>query len=119
MSGNTKLDFRRELDSGGILLINTRADYLGGAGAAFFGRFFIKLLEQQMHSRTDKSHPLFFVVDEVQEYFDGTIVKYLDQARKRNVACIFAHQRLAQFRGNEDLGAALRTRSRKSESQRG
>lgn len=100
------LDLEGVLERGGTVLINTNAGYLGDAAAAFFGRFFIKLLEQQMHRRDEHSRQLFFMVDEVQEYFDQTLVRFLDQARKRNISCIFAHQRLSQIR-DEALTAAL------------
>lgn len=98
LKGNSKdIDFSRELNKGGIILINTNRHFLGKSGAAFFGRYFIKLLEQQMHARDDKSHPLFFMIDEAQEYFNETINDFTDQARKRNIAAIFAHQRLSQL----------------------
>jgi hypothetical protein len=98
LNGKSKpLDFTKLLDTGGMLLINTNRHFLGKSGAAFFGRYFIKLLEQQMHARTDKSHPLFFIIDEAQEYFNDSINDFTDQARKRNIASVFAHQRLAQL----------------------
>jgi hypothetical protein len=102
------LQLGKALDSGGIVLINTNHDYLQGGASAFMGRFFVKLIEQHMSSRNENSHPLFLIVDEVQEYFDSALMqKFPDQARKRNVACIFAHQRLAQIRRHEGLYEAL------------
>jgi transposase-like protein len=48
------------------------------------------------------------MVDEVQEYFDATVITpFLNQARKRNISCIFAHQRLSQLDKQEVLRDAL------------
>lgn len=94
-----KVDIGKAIDGGGIVLVNTNINYLGTAASAFMGRFFIKLFERHMSSRNLQSHPVFLVVDEVQEYFDSALMaRFPDQARKRNVAGIFAHQRLKQVR---------------------
>lgn len=92
-----------------ILLINTNHAYLKRSGAAFFGRFMFKQLEQVMDARTSRSRPLFFMVDEVADYFGGStnvLQPFIDQARKRNIACIFAHQRLSQLT-TEELKASV------------
>jgi len=79
------------IDNGKMLLINTRGQKLGRYASSFFGRFFFKLLDRAIGERHEGSHPLFFMVDEVQEYFDDTVIKpFIDQARKRNISCIFA-----------------------------
>lgn len=103
-----KFDLDKVMDSGGVVLVNTNHGYLQEAGSAFFGRFFIKLIEQHMARRDENSHPAFLVVDEVQEYFDSSLMRrFPDQARKRNIACVFAHQRLAQIRKHGELYEAL------------
>jgi hypothetical protein len=84
------------IENGGMLLVNTNRHLLGAAGSSFFGRFFFKMLDRQIGGRETYSHPLLFIVDEVQQYFDASVmIPFLNLARKRNVACIFAHQRLA------------------------
>lgn len=90
------LNILDSIENGGMLLVNTNRHLLGPAGSSFFGRFFFKMLDRQIGGRETHSHPLLFIVDEVQQYFDASvIVPFLNLARKRNVACIFAHQRLA------------------------
>jgi uncharacterized protein (DUF2164 family) len=96
------------VENGSIILVNTNRNLLGPYASSFFGRFFFKLLDRQIGARTQKSPPLFFIVDEVQEYFDATVITpFLDQARKRNISCIFAHQRLSQLNQQDILRDAL------------
>ena len=92
----TTLNILDTIETGGMLLVNTNRHLLVPTGSSFFGRFFFKMLDRQIGGREMHSHPLLFIVDEVQQYFDaGVIIPFLNLARKRNVACIFAHQRLA------------------------
>lgn len=102
------LNLTDAVDAGRMILVNTKKAKLGPYSSAFFGRFFFKLLERAIGARTDKSHPLLFIVDEVQEYFDATVMTpFLDQARKRNISCVFATQRLSHLHGQELLRDAL------------
>jgi hypothetical protein len=102
------LNFGQRLEAGEIILIDTNLEYLKKDASSFFGRFFFKLLEQQMHGRNERSHPVIFIVDEVQEYFSAPVLTpFLNQARKRNIQCIFAHQRLSQLDGQTILKDAL------------
>ena len=102
------LNLTDAIDAGQMILVNTKKAKLGPYSSAFFGRFFFKLLERAIGARTDRSHPLLFIVDEVQEYFDATVMTpFLDQARKRNISCIFATQRLSHLHGRELLRDAL------------
>ena len=88
--------------------MNTKRAKLGTHASSFFGRFFFKLLDRAIGERNEKSHPLLFIVDEVQEYFDATVMTpFLDQARKRNISCIFATQRLSHLHNQELLRDAL------------
>jgi hypothetical protein len=94
----TTLNILDAVENGGMLLVNTNRHLLGPAGSSFFGRFFFKMLDRHIGGREMNSHPLLFIVDEVQQYFDASVmVPFLNLARKRNVACIFAHQRLADI----------------------
>jgi hypothetical protein len=95
-SQTSTLNILDTIENGGMLLVNTNRHLLGSAGSSFFGRFFFKMLDRQIGGREMHSHPLLFIVDEVQQYFDSSVmIPFLNLARKRNVACIFAHQRLA------------------------
>ena len=86
------------IENGRTILVNTNYEKLGRYASSFFGRFFLKLLDKNIAHRSIRSPPVILMVDEVQEYFDGDVIKlFTDQARKRNLACLFAHQRLAQL----------------------
>ncbi len=96
------------IDAGKIVLVNTKRAKLGPHASSFFGRFFFKILDRAIGSRTEKANQLIFMVDEVQEYFDATVITpLLDQARKRNISCVFATQRLSHMHGKELLRDAL------------
>lgn len=86
------------IENGRAILVNTNYEKLGRYASSFFGRFFLKLLDKNIAHRSIRSPRAILMVDEVQEYFDGSIINlFTDQARKRNVSCLFAHQRLAQL----------------------
>lgn len=86
------------IENGRTILVNTNYEKLGRYASSFFGRFFFKLLDKNIAHRSVRSSPIIFMVDEVQEYFDVSVITpFTDQARKRNISCIFAHQRLAQL----------------------
>jgi hypothetical protein len=86
------------LENGRVILVNTNHEKLGRYASSFFGRFFFKLLDKNIAHRSTRSAPIVFMVDEVQEYLDAAVITpFTDQARKRNISCIFAHQRLAQL----------------------
>ncbi len=103
MKQHQTLNIADVIDNGGILLINTNRHALGPAASSFFGRFFFKMLDRQIGARDLGSHPLMFMVDEVHEYFDAAVIQpFVNLARKRNIACLFASQRLG------DIPAELR-----------
>jgi hypothetical protein len=94
------------IESGRTILVNTNYEKLGRYASSFFGRFFLKLLDKNIAHRSTSSPRTILMIDEVQEYFDGSVINlFTDQARKRNLACLFAHQRLAQL--PQDLRDAI------------
>jgi len=102
------LNLRDMLESRKIVLVNTDHARLGRYGSSFFGRCFFKLLDQAVANRDELSPPVIFMTDEVQEYFDAKVITpFTDQARKRNISCVFAHQRLGQLPKDGELRDAL------------
>jgi len=93
----SKLDMLKEINGGGIVLVDTAKDFLK-SGSPYFGRFFISQVMQAMYERAAQRYrpPAYLIVDEAAEYFDQNIDDLLTQARKYNVGCIFAHQYLNQ-----------------------
>jgi hypothetical protein len=97
-NNSVPLNFRNQIDGGGKVLINTNRDYLGEHASVFMGRFFINHLLQQMRHRDLDSRPLFFIIDEVHQYFDDNILELINETRKRNISCIFSFQRTSQLK---------------------
>ena len=98
-SETTKVDLFSEMNSGGVILIDTAKDFLKGS-SAHFGRIFISLVLQAALERSTiperQRRPAFLIVDEAADYFDDNIDDLLTQVRKYAVGCVFAHQFLDQ-----------------------
>lgn len=99
----TELDIEGVLSRGGVLLVDTSKDALGGASDAF-GKVFIFLIMKALYGRKDR-HPVFLLIDEAFQYFSSTIDDMLNQMRKFRCGCVFAHQNLGQ--ATPELRASL------------
>lgn len=89
------------LNEGKIVLISTAKDFLGHEGASILGRFFVSLIAQAALQRATmpphERNPAFVYVDEAQDYFDASVGRLLNQARKFRIALCLAHQNLDQL----------------------
>ena len=96
-----KVDLFSLLNEGKIVLISTAKDFLGHEGASILGRFFVSLIAQAALQRATlpphERNPAFVYVDEAQDYFDASIGRLLNQARKYRIALTLAHQNLDQL----------------------
>lgn len=96
-----KVDLFSLLNEGKIVLISTAKDFLGHEGASILGRFFVSLIAQAALQRATlqphERNPAFVYVDEAQDYFDDSIDRLLNQARKYRIALSLAHQNLDQL----------------------
>jgi hypothetical protein len=96
-----KVDLFSLLNQGKIVLISTAKDFLGHEGASILGRFFVSLIAQAALQRATlpphERNPAFVYVDEAQDYFDASIARLLNQARKYRIALCLAHQNLDQL----------------------
>ena len=96
-----KVDLFSLLNAGKIVLISTAKDFLGHEGASILGRFFVSLIAQAALQRATmpphERNPTFVYVDEAQDYFDASIGRLLNQARKYRIALCLAHQNLDQL----------------------
>jgi len=110
-STRTKVNLYDEMGKGRIILINIPKTLLGEEGVEIFGRYFVALILLAAQRRAllpqRERLPCYFYMDEAHEviYRDEKITVMLDQARKFNVGCIIAHQRLGQL--NEPVLNAL------------
>lgn len=96
-----KVDLFSLLNEGKIVLISTAKDFLGHEGSSILGRFFVSLVAQAALQRATllphERNPAFVYVDEAQDYFDASIDRLLNQARKYRIALCLAHQNLGQL----------------------
>ncbi len=101
-----KLDLFRLTQEGKIIFINTAKDFLGHEGSSIFGRFVVSLIAQAAIQRAIlpayERTPTFAYIDEAEDYFDESIDRLVNQARKFKIGLLFSHQNLDQ------LGPALR-----------
>lgn len=96
----TRLNMKREMESGKVILIDTSIKTLGDFGSSFVGRFFIALvaLASQQRDTTKALRPVWFYVDEASTYLSpGMIESILERARESRVGLILAHQSLSQL----------------------
>ena len=99
----TKLNLFEELQSAKVVLINSAKALLQEDGTEIFSRFFLAnillAVEKRQMLPKAKRLPTYLYIDECQDGIrrDDKLPVILDQARKLNVACILAHQRLDQM----------------------
>jgi hypothetical protein len=110
-ASENKLDFRRIMDEGKVLLVD-----LGRCDAEtrrLVGSLIVAGFEQAARSRKDKGierRPFYFCIDEFQDFCanDGaaqTLAQILSECRKFGLHLTLAHQTLAQI--NERMKGAL------------
>lgn len=96
-----KLDLFRLTQEGKIILVNTAKDFLGHEGSSIFGRFIVSLIAQAAIQRAIleayERTPTFAYIDEAEDYFDQTIDRLVNQARKFKIGLVFSHQNLDQL----------------------
>ncbi|ESY52081.1 MULTISPECIES: hypothetical protein [unclassified Mesorhizobium] len=111
-SPRNRLNLSAEVDQGKLICINTNLKLLKSKGTEVFGRYFLALINQVIEGRLDAKNPppLYVYVDECHDYIanEPMIEKFMDKARKQNVAFTFAHQRLNNIK-SPDVRDALTT----------
>ena len=105
-----KVDFRRAMDDGAILLINLSKGKLGEDNAAFFGALVMLELQLAALSRADVSEhqrkDFYLYVDEFQSFIVAEGLDHmLSEARKFRLNVTLAHQYLGQL--DESLRKAI------------
>ena len=85
------------INRGSVILVNTNKNMLGTEGANAFSRFMVALLRINSFSRTEKDISCFCYFDEVQEFADEKLAELFQQARKRAIGVLVAHQELRQI----------------------
>jgi len=103
-STENKLDFRKVMDEGKILLIKLpkwklQEDIMGFLGAMFVTKIYQAAMSRQSVSK-DQRTPFFLYVDEFQNFATDTFNEILSEARKYGLGLILAHQFIKQIPEN-------------------
>lgn len=109
-SGKSTIQFRRVLDEGLILLVNTSKGPLGVSNSALLEAFLVAHLQKAALARADTPHrrAFYLYLDEFQNYTTDNIKDILSESRKYALSLILAHQYLDQLSGDL-LSAVLNT----------
>jgi hypothetical protein len=92
-----ELSLPEALNRGAVVLVDTAKSHLKSDASSLMGRYFIALTLQAALEREGNQNPAFLYIDEAGEYFDDNIDSLLNEARKRRVGIIMAHQYLDQL----------------------
>lgn len=110
----TTVDFRRIMDSSGVLLVNLSKGLLGELDSALLGMLVIGKISAAAMSRTrvaaDQRAPFALYVDEFQNFATETMGSLLAESRKYGIQLILANQHLAQIESDRrgfNLAAAV------------
>jgi hypothetical protein len=101
------IDVAAALNRGAVLLVDTAKSHLKSEASALMGRYFIALTLQAALERDGRQRAAYLYIDEAGEYFDDNIDSLLNEARKRRVGVIMAHQYLDQL--SPQLRASIAT----------
>ena len=120
-----RVNIYEAMNQGSLILIHTAKELLKQQGTEILGRFFIALICQAAQERAsipvDERMPTLVYIDEAHDYFDESIEKLLEQARKYKVGMLLAHQHLDQFKDEFTLNCRNKHRyqaGRRTFSQR-
>lgn len=106
---STKLNFRKVMDEGKILLINLSKWKIGEDNTEMIGSFIVTKLQIDAMSRTDiperDRRPFYLHIDEFQNFATDAFAVILSEARKYRLALIVANQYTTQL--NENIRDAI------------
>ena len=109
----SRLDLRRLMDEGKILLARLSQGAIGEENAYLLGTLLVSKLHQLAMSRQDvaasERRPFYLYIDEFHNFVTPSMESILSGARKYRLALILAHQELRQIqsRSPEVLGAVF------------
>lgn len=96
-----KLNMRKIMDEGKILLVKLSRGLLGDENSNLLGAMLITKIQQAAMSRADireeDRKPFFLYVDEFQNFATDTFEQILSEARKYRLSVTLAHQFMAQL----------------------
>lgn len=97
----SRLDIRKLMDSGGVLLCRLSQGAIGEENAYLLGTLLVSKLHQIAISRQDiaaaERKPFYLYIDEFQNFVTPSMEAILSGARKYRLGLILAHQELRQI----------------------
>ncbi len=110
---DSRLDLRRVMDEGKILLCRLSHGAIGEENAHLLGTLLVSKLHQVAMSRQDvaegKRRPFYLYIDEFHHFVTPSMAQILSGARKYGLALVLAHQDLRQLqsRSGDVLASVL------------
>ena len=105
----SRLDLRRAMDEGQVLVANLSKGKIGEDGSTLLGSLLVTSLQLAAMSRADQPEAdrrdFFLYVDEFQNFATDSFATILSEARKYRLSFVLANQYLAQM--EESTAAAL------------
>ncbi len=110
----TKIDMRKVMDEGKILIANLSKGKIGEDNSRLLGALLITKLQLAAMSRVDipeeERRDFFLYVDEFQNFATEAFVNILSEARKYRLSLTLAHQYLGQLEETTPLGKSTKVR---------
>jgi hypothetical protein len=110
---NSRLDLRKAMDEGRIILCRLSHGAIGEENAYLLGTLLVSKLHQVAMSRQDvseeKRRPFYLYIDEFHHFVTESMAAILSGARKYRLGLVLAHQDLRQLqsRSTEVLSSVL------------
>ncbi len=111
--GESRLDLRKLMDQGGVLLARLSQGAIGEENATLLGTLLVSRLQQMAMSRQElevaERRPFYVYLDEFQNFVTPSMEAILSGARKYGLGLVLAHHDLHQIqaRSPEVLNSAL------------
>ena len=103
---NRGLDFKKIMDEGKILLVNLNGeDKIDRQNMQLIGTLLVNEIfsASQLRDPRDRSlKPFYFYIDEFAQFITRDIAYSLEEARKRKLFMVLAHQHLAQLKKEDE-----------------
>ena len=100
----TKLDIRKIMDEGKILLVNLSKWKVGEDNASMIGSFLVTKFQIEAMGRADipfnQRKPFYLYIDEFQNFATDSFESILSEARKYKLSLIMANQYISQISEN-------------------
>lgn len=107
---NTKIDVKRVMDTGQILIVNLSKGMIGKDNANLLGSLIVSHIQglamARAHVPEDQRKPFFLYVDEFQNLSTKSFSEILSESRKYRLGLVLAHQYTDQI--HEDIFNAIK-----------